>query len=152
MTEDGSSYHPLAAEQTYPLQELLGFEITRWADGYARVEQPLHQALNNRYGIPHGGVYAVLMDVAAGFCGCWCPVQKRRRTAMTLSLNISYIGQPVGKRLIAEGRKSGGGRKTYFASITLTDDAGTLVATAQAVLRYRGNGGDLQGDPVESAN
>ena len=144
-----SSYDPLSAEKTYPLQEALGFEVTEWAEDYAKVEAPIATVHENRYGIPHGGVYATMIDTAAGFAGCWCPYPGRRRLAMTLSMTVNFVSRPKGRRLVAEARKVGGGRKTYFAEATLTDEAGTLVATGSVTMRYRGNGGDPMGDPVE---
>ena len=50
---------------------------------------------------------------------------------------MNYVGQAQGSRLIAEGRRIGGGRKTYFAEGRLTDDLGNLVATASGTFRYR---------------
>ena len=144
-----AAYDPLAAETPYPLQEALGFRIVEWAEDYARVEMPIATVHQNRYGIPHGGVYATLIDAAAGYAGSWCPHPGRRRLAMTLSLNVNFVGRPTGETLVCEARRVGGGRKTFFAEATLKDDKGALVATGAATLRYRGNGGDPMGDPVE---
>ena len=60
------------------------------------------------------------------------------RLAMTLSLNINYLGQARSGTLIAEGSRTGGGRKTFFADGKITDDKGTVVATGTGVFRYRG--------------
>jgi uncharacterized protein (TIGR00369 family) len=141
-------YDPLTDEATYPFQALLGFRVTAWADRYARVELELATHHDNRYGLPHGGVHATLIDTAAGFAGSWCPWPGRVRRAMTLSLTVNYIGQVKGRRLIAEARVTGGGRKSYFAGIDLTDELGNPVANAVATMRWRANGGDPFGDPV----
>lgn len=129
-------------EELYPLQKALGYYVTAWSEDYARVEMELAEIHLNRHGIPHGGLYAVLMDTAAGYAGCWRPPDEPRALAMTLSLNVSFISVPRGKVLIAEGRRTGGGRNLFCASAELRDELGTLVATAAATLRYRQRGGD----------
>ncbi len=135
-------------EPPYPFQDLVGFRIADWSDGYARVELDVDGRHANRYGLPHGGVHATLMDTAAGFSGCWCPHPGRVRQAMTLSLTVSYLGRLRGSRMIAEARVTGGGRRSFFASVELTDELGTRIASALAVMRYRGGGGDPMGDPA----
>lgn len=129
-------------EPPYPLQAALGYHITAWEDGFTRVELPITERIINRHGIPHGGVYAVLIDTAAGYSGCYAAPGAPKRYAMTLSLNTSFVGLPRGERLIAESRVTGGGRKTFFTSIELRDDLGTLVATGSAVSRYRSGTGN----------
>lgn len=134
MTED---IDPRLVEPPYPLQAHLGMELTGWQDGWARVELPLEGFLMNRQGVPHGGIHATLLDTAMGYCGCYTGAPERRQMALTLSLTVNYVGQAQGARLIAEGRVTGGGRKTFFAEATLKDDAGTLVASGSGVFRYR---------------
>ena len=90
---------------------------------------------HNRHGIPHGGVAATLLDTAMGYAGSFCPWPGRVRKATTLSLTVNYLAQPRGRRLIAEGRQTGGGRKSFFVEGTLRDDLGTLVATGSAAMR-----------------
>lgn len=127
-------YDPRA--ERYALQRLLGYDVTEWADGHARVEMPITPDVGNRAGLPHGGVYATLLDTAAGFCGSWRPEGEPNVVSITMALNVNFIAQPKGTRLIATGRRVGGGRKSYFASCELADDLGTLIATAQVTLRY----------------
>lgn len=137
-------YNPITAPP-YPLQEVLAYRITDWSDGYSRVELELGEVHGNRHGIPHGGIYALLIDTAAGFSGTWRAPPEKARMAMTLSLNVNFIGLPRGKRLIAEGRRSGGGKSIFFSKVDLHDELGTLVASGLATLRYRAKGGN----PVE---
>lgn len=141
-------YDPLSQEEIYPFQTLMGFDVTGWAEGWARVEMDLAEAHLNRHGIPHGGVHAALLDTVMGYAGSFCPFPGRTRRAMTLSLTVNYVGQARGRRLIAEGRQTGGGRKSFFVSGELRDELGTLVATASSTMRWRGEGGDLRGDPA----
>lgn len=128
---------PALDEGPYALQKHLGFRLTGWNTDYARVELPMQDHLGNRYGIPHGGVHATILDTAMGFAGCYTGIPGEKQLAMTLSLNVNYIGQLKGNMLICEGRRTGGGRKTFFAEAEVTDELGTLIATGTGVFRYR---------------
>ncbi|MEO0681781.1 MAG: PaaI family thioesterase [Pseudomonadota bacterium] len=129
----------VTGEAAYPIQRLLGFEVTEWSEGFARVELALDpERHGNRYGIPHGGVHATLIDTACGFAGSWTGDPAAPRHAMTLSLTVNYVGQTRGGRLIAEARVSGGGRRSFFADARLSDETGALIATGTATLRWRG--------------
>ncbi|HEY4202726.1 MAG TPA: PaaI family thioesterase [Devosiaceae bacterium] len=130
-------YDPLAAEKPSGMQQSLGYRIVEWREDYSRVEQPIHPGIGNRHGIPHGGAIATVIDVAAGHAGTYSPMPGQRLMAMTLSLNINYVAQTNGKLLIAEGRRTGGGKRIYYSEVRVTDDNGALIATGQAVMRYR---------------
>ncbi len=129
---------PLLAETPYPLQETLGFTIVDWSPGFARVELPLSEHLLNRFGVPHGGVYATLLDTALGYCGCYTGSAENKQFCLTLSLNVNFLSRPKGKRLICEARTTGGGKRTFFAEGLVTDDTGERIASATGVFRYRG--------------
>lgn len=139
MTEpsEPSRVDPALIEPPYPLQRHLGFELTRWQPDYARIEIPLTEMLTNRQGLPHGGIHATLLDTAMGFAGCHTGDPARRRMALTLSLTVNFIALATGGHLVAEGWRRGGGRRTYFAEGRVTDETGTLVASATGVFRYR---------------
>jgi len=129
---------PALVEDPYPMQELIGMRHVAWSEGAARFEIPLRDALMNRYGIPHGGLYAVLLDTVMGYAGSYTGDAEHRRLVMTLSLVTNFLSQPKGRLLIGEGRRIGGGRRTYFAEGTVTDETGELVATGSGTFRYRG--------------
>lgn len=129
---------PSLAEEPYALQRHLGFEITEWSQGFARIEIPIKPHLMNRHGIPHGGVYATLLDTAMGFSGCFTGDPNAKRLAMTLSMNVNYEGRAQGSQLICEGWQTGGGARTFFAQALLTDDFGTRIASGTGVFRIRG--------------
>lgn len=128
---------PALIERPYPFQNLVGFRIVDWSEDFARFELPMGEHLGNRYGIPHGGVYATLLDTVMGFAGCFTGSAEDRRLAMTLSLNVNYLAVPQGDRLVAEGRRIGGGRKSFFAEAVVLDDRAGKVATGTGVFRYR---------------
>ena len=128
---------PRLREDPYPFQELVGFRMADWSADYARFELDVTDSILNRHGIPHGGVHAVLLDTVMGYAGCFTGNPDTRVMAMTLSMTTNFLSRPKGSRLIAEGRKKGGGSSTFFASGRVEDETGELVATATGVFRYR---------------
>lgn len=119
----------------YPFQAHLGFRKTAFADGVARFELPLGPHLTNRVGLPHGGVYAALLDTALGASGCWRGDPNDIAPAVTLTLTVNFLAPPRGVVLLAEGRRVGGGRRIYFAEGEVRDEADTLIATATGSFR-----------------
>ncbi|MCR9257082.1 MAG: PaaI family thioesterase [Alphaproteobacteria bacterium] len=127
----------LDAEPVYPLMDTLGYRVTRWGPDRATVQMTLSDAVTNRKGIMHGGVMGVLLDTAAGYAGCWTGIPNETRRALTLTMTVQYVGQATTDDLICYGRKTGGGGTVYYAESELFDGAGTLMARAVSVYRYR---------------
>lgn len=115
----------------------LGIEMTGWDHDVARFEATVAPFHLNRSEIPHGGIYATMLDTAMGYAGAYTGDPDQRRMTLTLSLNISYLSRPKGTRLIAVGQRIGGGAKTFFTDGRLTDETGELIATAQGTFRVR---------------
>ncbi|SFK04734.1 PaaI family thioesterase [Celeribacter neptunius] len=115
----------------------LGVRMTGWDRDYARFEAEIAPFLLNRSEIPHGGVYATMLDTAMGYAGAYTGEAEDRRMTLTLSLTINYLSRPKGKLLIAEGHRVGGGAKTFFTEGRLTDETGELIATGQGTFRVR---------------
>ncbi|PVA10213.1 PaaI family thioesterase [Pelagivirga sediminicola] len=128
---------PSDLEAPYKLQEVLGYDLTEWSRDFARVEADYTDTLKNRQGVLHGGILGVLLDTAMGYAGCYTGKPGVQQNALTLSMTVNFIGQVQGSRLIATGRRIGGGRKTYFAEAEVVDDSGARLATASGVFRYR---------------
>ncbi|MGX0875618.1 uncharacterized protein (TIGR00369 family) [Roseovarius sp. MBR-154] len=128
---------PALLEEPSALQTHLGYRLTEWRTDFARVELPLTPVLMNRQGLPHGGMHATLLDTAMGFAGCYTGDPERTQMALTLSLTVNYLGQARGALLIAEARRTGGGKSTYFAEATVRDETGSVIATGTGVFRYR---------------
>ncbi|MBT9384077.1 PaaI family thioesterase [Pseudooceanicola sp. CBS1P-1] len=129
---------PRLTEAPYPIQSHLGYRLSAWRDGFARLELPLEDFLTNRHGILHGGIHGVMADTAMGFAGCYTGDPERRQMAMTLNLSVNFLAPAKGSLLIAEGIRTGGGARTFFAEAKMTDSEGTLCATATGVFRLRG--------------
>ncbi|WP_324752641.1 PaaI family thioesterase [Roseovarius sp. Pro17] len=128
---------PALLESPSGLQTHLGYQLTEWSRDHAQVELDFAEHLHNRQGLLHGGVHALLLDTAMGYAGCYTGEPGAQQNALTLSMTVNYVGQLQGKRIIATAKRIGGGRKTYFAEARVTDETGTLAATATGVFRYR---------------
>lgn len=127
---------PRLLRETCGFQQSVGYALTEWRADFARIEQDIGPAVLNRQGIPHGGLHATLIDTAMGYAGCYTGDPAQTQKALTLSLTVNFLGQAKGTRLIAEGWRTGGGRKTYFAEARVTDETGALIATGSGVFRY----------------
>ncbi|MCH2163226.1 MAG: PaaI family thioesterase [Marinovum sp.] len=127
---------PTAWEGHYAFASHIGMELTQWASGFAQVELPIVDHIKNRHGLPHGGVHASLLDTAMGYCGCYTGDPEAPQLCLTLNLNVNYIGVAKGARLIAEGRRTGGGKSTFFAEGEIKDDFGNLIGQGTGVFRY----------------
>ncbi len=53
---------------------------------------------------------------------------------MTIDLHTSFL-KPGAGRLVAEGRRTGGGRSILFCAGEISDEAGDIVATANGVFK-----------------
>ncbi len=129
--------------------EYLGFEIIEWQEGYVKIVGDLQPQFLNRHGIPHGGYMATLIDNAIGFSGLFCPDKERHRLALTLSLNINYVGKAKTNSLYAIGRVTKSGYKVFFSEAHIYDSEDNLLATAQGVMRYNKGSETLEGIPKE---
>ncbi len=113
-----------------------------WSEGLAVFEIDVTPAHMNSIGAVHGGVPMTLIDVVCTYAGVYCKDRERRRRAITLSLNASFL-RPVSEgTLRGVGRKQGGGDTIYFARGEVFDAEGRLVATGDGTFRYvSGEGG-----------
>lgn len=59
--------NPTLYEGTYIA--FLGFRLTEWKEGFARLEMPVRPDHRNTVGYLHGGVIASLLDIAGAVCG-----------------------------------------------------------------------------------
>ncbi len=128
---------PALDEAPYALQKHLGFRLTHWDEDFARIELPIEHYLMNRAGIPHGGIYATLLDTVMGYAGCYTGDPAHKKLALTLSLTTNFLSRPKGQTLIAEGTRTGGGKSTFFAESTITDETGEVIARGSGAFKYR---------------
>ena len=124
-------------EAPYAYGAHIGWDMEDWREGYSRFRLPAEAHLMNRHGNLHGGVHASLLDTVMGYAGCWTGDPDRVQLCLTLALNVQYLSRPRGTVLIAEGRKTGGGKSTFFAEGEIRDDTGALIAKGTGTFRYR---------------
>ncbi|MBR9972311.1 PaaI family thioesterase [Magnetospirillum sulfuroxidans] len=118
-------------------QQLLGYELSEWAEGQAVLELMVEHKHTNRAGVLHGGVLATLIDTACGFSATYCPFPGRVRRVVTLSLTTNFTGQVRHGRLRAVARKTAGGSRIVFCHADVLDEGGKLVASGEGTFRYR---------------
>jgi acyl-CoA thioesterase len=112
-----------------PYAVALGIELVELAPGYCRAALRLRPELLNFHGGPHGGTIFSLADFA--FSGA-CNAHGEAAVALTVTIQFLTVPAP-GARLTAEARATRQGRRAGFYAMAVTDEAGTVVATCQAV-------------------
>src|SRR5436853_6130979 len=84
----------------------------------------------NLVGGLHGGIIGILADTATGVAmhsAIW-----PERTHVTVQLDLHFLERPSSDRIVATGTAIRAGRRIGYAEAEISDDAGTLVATASA--------------------
>ena len=114
-----------------PLLDELGIRRVVHEAGRCAFELDVEPRHLNRQGSLQGGVTATLLDAACGYAGLQPDGDAVAGHAVTVMLTISYLARANAGRLRATGSVKKAGRSLYFASATLTSDAGELIATAQ---------------------
>lgn len=89
----------------------------------------------NRNGLMHGGIMAILLDVACGYAASLSFDAGSIAPVLTVSLNMQYIAPAAGGRVTAIGHVKGGGHKICYANGELRDRDGTLIASAAGVFK-----------------
>ncbi|MCL4675682.1 MAG: PaaI family thioesterase [Pararhodobacter sp.] len=113
----------------------IGARKTGYSQDYARFEIDIGPEHCNPFGIPHGGVYASILDTTMGSSGCWEGDPESFRPSVTLNLNVSFLAQPKGTHLICEARRVGGGKSIYFSEGEIRDDTGLVLARATGTFK-----------------
>ena len=116
-----------------PFAQALGMSLKELSLGHSVVEMAYDPALmNNIYARAHGGALFALIDEAFETAS-----QTHGVIAVALNINVTYIKSPEpGDRLYAQADEVAATRKTATYAITVTNAAGDLIATCQA-LAYR---------------
>jgi len=119
-------------------RRLLGMRVVELTADRAVMEITLApEHLNSKGGV-HGGVLASLIDNAGGLAGCYCPQREVIRNAVTLSLTTTFTRVISSGTIRAVARRRSGGKKIFFSSVDVMDNAGNLVAFGEATYRYVG--------------
>jgi acyl-CoA thioesterase len=115
--------------QDDPWARTLGIEYLEIRRGFCRLGLTLQPHMVNFQGFPHGGVIFSIADIAFG-TAC----NSHGEPAVALSMTISFMtAVTAGSRLLAEAREVKQGRRAGFYQVTVTTEAGTLVAQVHCV-------------------
>lgn len=118
---------PTNYEGTY--LEFLGFRLTAWKEGFARLEMPVRQEHRNTVGYLHGGVIASLLDISGAVAGSHGIAEEF--VSITINLNCNYMVPHRGDTVIAEGELVRTTTSLFFTQSKLLDPKKNLLcATA----------------------
>ena len=109
-----------------PGAKLLGFQLTGFEDGVARIEMDADTRHHNPMGIVHGGVLCDLADAAMGVA--FADGLQEGESFVTLQLAATYLRSIQEGRLIATGRVLQKGKAAGHAEAEVMDIEGRLVA------------------------
>ncbi len=119
--------NPTLYEGTY--LEFLGFRLTEWKQGFARLEMPVRPEHRNTVGFLHGGVIASLLDIAGAVSGSFGTSEKF--VSVTVNLNCNYLSPLRAESVIVEGELVRANKSLFFAQARLLDpEQKRLCATA----------------------
>jgi uncharacterized protein (TIGR00369 family) len=124
-----------------PLLEYLGIELAEVGVGRAAFAIDVDARHLNRQGSLQGGVAATLLDAACGYAGLTAAEGQALGNAVTVMLNVSYLGRARSGRLQAVGTVTRMGRTRSTSSGELRTEQGDLIATAQGAFK-RSSPGD----------
>lgn len=124
--------NPTLYEGTY--LEFLGFRLTTWKDGFARLEMPVRPDHRNTVGYLHGGVISSLLDIAGAVAGSHGV--SNEFVSVTVNLNTQFMAPHQGKTVIAEGELIRSTKTLFFAQAKLFDpDNNRLCAMATGTFK-----------------
>lgn len=109
-----------------PVAKLLGFQVTGFEDGVARIEMDADNRHHNPMGIVHGGVLCDLADAAMGVA--FAGELEEGESFVTLQLSATYLRSVREGRLVATGRVLQRGRTAGHVEAEVVDGDGRLVA------------------------
>jgi uncharacterized protein (TIGR00369 family) len=119
--------NPTLYEGTY--LAFLGFKLTEWKEGFARLEMPVRPEHRNTVGYLHGGVIASLLDIAGAVSGSFGTSEKF--VSVTVNLNCNYLSPQRADTVVVEGELIRANKSLFFAEARLFDPAHKrLCATA----------------------
>lgn len=153
MTNDGSVATeaalppPRPSLKTFgPFVDTLGARLVEWDLDRAVMELDVGPQHINGTGVFHGGCMATVLDTALAHAAIYCTVPGNYRSGATVTLTVNFVG-PVreGSRVTVTARKVGGGQSVFMSMAEAVDETGRIVATGQAVGRYRDGSGKPEG-------
>ncbi len=109
--------------------EFLGFRLTAWKEGYARLEMSVRPDHRNTVGYLHGGIISSLLDIAGAVSGSHGI--SNEMVSVTINLNTNFMSPHRGTIAVAEGELIRSTKTLFFAQSGLFDaDNNRLCAIA----------------------
>jgi uncharacterized protein (TIGR00369 family) len=119
--------NPTLYEGTY--LAFLGFRLTAWKEGFARLEMPVRTDHRNTVGYLHGGVIASLLDIAGAVAGSYGI--SNDFVSVTINLNCNFMSPHTATNVVAEGELIRITKSMFFCQAKLLDPENKrLCATA----------------------
>ncbi|MEX2126313.1 MAG: PaaI family thioesterase [Woeseia sp.] len=119
--------NPTLYEGTY--LEFLGFRLTAWKEGFARIEMPVRTEHRNTVGYLHGGVIASLLDIAGAVAGSYGI--SNEFVSVTINLTCNFMSPHTAQNAVAEGELVRITKSMFFCQSKLFDpEHKRLCATA----------------------
>ena len=113
-----------------PIAQTLGFRLVEVDKGLAVFAIEPNEYLYNPIGSVHGGVYATLLDSAAGCAVHTTLAEGVGYTSLDLAVKFLRGMTPDGGEVRAIGTVTHSGRRTALAEARMVDEKGRLLATA----------------------
>ena len=114
-----------------------GIMLTAWDDGFGAVRVDLTAHHVNPMQLVHGGLYTSMLDVVLAMTGSYRPAPDPLIPGLTLSLTTQFLAGATldDGYLIAEARRTGGGKSVFFADGAVRASSGRIIATASGVFK-----------------
>ena len=114
--------------------EFLGFRLTSWKEGFARIEMPVRPEHRNTVGYLHGGVISSLLDIAGAVSGSYGI--SNELVSVTVNLTTQFMAPHQGGLVVAEGELVRETNTLFFAQSRLFDaESNRLCAMATGTFK-----------------
>jgi uncharacterized protein (TIGR00369 family) len=132
--------NPTLYEGTY--LEFLGFRLTSWKEGFARLEMPVRNDHRNTVGYLHGGIISSLLDIACAVSGSYSISSDM--VSVTVNLNTNFMTPHTGAIAVAEAELIRSTKSLFFAQSRLIDaDSNRLCAIATGTFKRQSRNAEV---------
>ena len=118
-----------------PFQHYVGIEVISLGNSSSILQLELKDHHFNLYGIPHGGVYATLLDISMGTAASFPDNSGREVDSVTLNLSVDYISPPASRILVAKGKVTKKGKSIAYCTAEIFDEDKTLIASGRSIFK-----------------
>ena len=114
-----------------------GIMLTEWDDGFGALRVDLAVGHLNPMRLVHGGLYTLMLDVALAMTGSFRPAPDPLIPGLTLSLTTQFVAVATldDEYLVAEARRTGGGKSIFYADGAVRTPSGRIIATASGIFK-----------------